>query len=101
MRLGAGKHLVGGKQAIEAGTVDPLGLVHQLPPDHRDLRDRATPGEAAEAKEAEEDGEGAVHAAMLAASASVGKPEKRTARKLASRYPAATNGRPERANHLF
>src|SRR6476620_12690774 len=55
MRLGAGKDLVDGEHLLEAGLRDPPLLVDALALDHRDLRRRTTPGQAAELEEADED----------------------------------------------
>ena len=55
VRLRPRQHLIDGEQAVEAGAGQPLLLLDQLVPDHRDLRDRAAPGEQAEAQEAKED----------------------------------------------
>ena len=55
VRLRAGKDLVDGEQSFEARLGDPLLFIDALALDHRDLRRRPAPGEAAELEEADED----------------------------------------------
>ena len=55
VRLRAGEHLVDGEQTLEVRLADPPFLIYALALDHRDLRCRSTPGEAAELEEANED----------------------------------------------
>src|SRR6185369_7450374 len=55
VRLGTGEDLVDGELALEALLADPPFLIDALALDHRDLRRRPAPGEAAELEEAAED----------------------------------------------
>lgn len=55
MSLGARENLVDGEQPFEVGLGDPRFLIDALALDHRDLRCRPAPGEAAELEEADED----------------------------------------------
>jgi hypothetical protein len=54
VRFRARQYLVDGEQPVEAACLDPPLLLDQLALDHRDLRDRPTPGKTAEAKELHE-----------------------------------------------
>src|SRR5262249_34683629 len=53
--LGAGEHLIDREQALEVGLADPPFLIDALALDHRYLRRRPSPGEAAKLEEAHED----------------------------------------------
>src|SRR5213592_4827513 len=53
--LGAGQHLVDGEQALEAPLGDPPLFIDALALNHRYLRRRASPGEAAKLEKAKED----------------------------------------------
>jgi hypothetical protein len=56
VRLRPRQHLVDRELALEPLLVEPAFLVYALALDHRDLRRRAAPGEAAELEKAEEKG---------------------------------------------
>ena len=54
MRLGTRQDLIDREQAIEPRRAQPLLLVDQFAPDHRDLRHRPAPREQPELQEARE-----------------------------------------------
>ena len=52
--FGARKDLVHRQRAVESLGADPLLVVHQFPSQHRDLRDRSAPRQAAKAEETQD-----------------------------------------------
>ncbi len=55
VRFWSGEHLVQGQHTVEMGGRDPALFFNQLLAEHRDLSDRAAPGQGAEFQKPEEE----------------------------------------------